>query len=121
MVHCESPEFLDFVKEHLLYHKIIDVIQYSDGQTAELILDNGTVLIAEGNEGCGGCSNGWYYLTHLSGCDNAIMNVELVTNGIEEYSLYVMTEDKRLNILTYEGDDNGYYGVGFYVTVKERK
>ena len=108
MVHCESPEFLDFVKGHLLYHKIIDVIQYGDGQTAELILDNGTVLIAQGNEGCGGC-------------DNAIMNVELVTNGIEEYSLYVMTEDKRLNILTYEGDDNGYYGVGFYITVKERK
>ena len=121
MIHCESPEFLDFVKEHLLYHKIIDVIQYGDGQTAELILDNGTVLIAQGNEGCGGCDNGWYYLTHISGCDNAIMNVELVTNGIEEYSLYVMTEDKRLNILTYEGDDNGYYGVGFYITVKERK
>ena len=84
-------------------------------------MDNGTILIAEGNEGCDGCDNGWYYLTHLSGCDNAIMNVELVTNGIEEYSLYVMTEDKRLNILTYEGDDNGYYGVGFYITVKERK
>ena len=49
MVHCESPEFLDFVKGHLLYHKIIDVIQYDDGQTAELILDNGTVLIAQGN------------------------------------------------------------------------
>lgn len=120
MIHCEEPGFLDFVKKHLLYHKIVDVIQHDD-QTAELTLDNGTVLITEGNVGCGGCSNGWYYLTHLAECDNAIMNVELVTEGIEEYSLYVLTEDKRLNVLTYEGDDNGYYGIGFYITVKERK
>ena len=122
MIHCEDSKFLDVVKEHLLYHKIIDVIQYSDGQTAELTLENGTVLITQGNEGCGGCSNGWYYLTHLASCDNAIMNVELITEGYDEkFSLYVMTEDKRLNVLTYEGSDNGYYGVGFYITVKERK
>jgi predicted nucleotide-binding protein (sugar kinase/HSP70/actin superfamily) len=122
MIHCENPEFLDFVKKHLLYHKIIGISQYGDNQTAELILDNGTILIVQGNEGCGGCRTGWYYLTHLAGCDNAIMNVELVTDNLEEkYSLYVMTEDKRLNVLTYEGYDNGYYGVGFYITVKEKK
>lgn len=121
MIHCNDTNFISVLKEHLLYHKIINVIQ-DDDQTAELTLDNGTILIAQGNDGCGGCSNGWYYLTHLAECDNAIMNVELITEDYDEkFSLYVMTEDKRLNVLTYEGTDNGYYGVGFYITVKERK
>lgn len=116
--HCEDSNFVEFMKEQLLFHKIVDV-KYDD-QTAEITLDNGVELIAMGNEGCGGCSNGWYYLTHAAECDSAIMDVELVTEGDEKYSIFVMTEDKRINILTYEGHDNGYYGVGFHVEVVEK-
>lgn len=86
-------------------------------QTAEITLDDGVELIAMGNEGCGGCSNGWYFLTHVETCDNAIMGVEVLNEQEERYSIFVMTEDKRINMLTYKGYDNGYYGVGFYLEV----
>lgn len=118
--HCEDNGFEQFVKEQLLFRKVVKVREVDD-QTAELTLDNGVVLVAEGNEGCGGCGNGWYFLTALNTCDNAITNVEIVEENEEVYSIYVYAEDNRINLLTFEGGDNGYYGVGYtlYVKVKE--
>ena len=84
-------------------------------------LNNGTVLIARGNQGCGGCGNGWYYLTELNKCDNAITNVELVEVGECVYSIYVYAADDRINLLTYEGGDNGYYGTGYTLTVQVKE
>lgn len=118
--HCEDAYFTRFMQEQLLWRKIISVVKI-DEQTAELTLDNGVVLITRGNEGCGGCGNGWYYLTNLSECDNAITKVEFVNDNEEKYSIFVLAEDKRLNILTYEGHDNGYYGVGFTVEVTRKE
>jgi hypothetical protein len=115
--HCEDTDFEDFVREQLLFHKVVNVVELSD-QVAELTLDNGIVLVAEGNEGCGGCGNGWFFLTALNTCDNAITNVEFVEECEELYSIYVYSADNRINLLTYEGCDNGYYGVGYTLRVK---
>ena len=84
--HCEDNGFEQFVKEQLLFRKVVKVREVDD-QTAELTLDNGVVLVAEGNEGCGGCGNGWYFLTALNTCDNAITNVEIVEENEEVYSI----------------------------------
>ena len=55
--HCSDEGFNDYVKELLLFHKVVSV-QARNDQDAELVLDNGTVLEVYGNEGCGGCGNG---------------------------------------------------------------
>ena len=115
--HCEDSDFGRFVREQLMFRKVVEVRAIGD-QTAELVLDNGVVLVAEGNMGCGGCSNGWFYLTALNTCDNAITNVELVEECEMLYSIYVYSADNRINLLTYEGEDNGYYGVGYTLCVK---
>ena len=115
--HCEDNDFAQFVKEQLMFRKVVEVREVND-QTAELTLDNGVVLVAEGNEGCGGCGNGWFYLTALNTCDNAITNVELVEQVEALYSIYVYAADNRINLLTYEGCDNGYYGVGYTLHIK---
>ena len=116
--HCSDEGFNDYVKELLLFHKVVSV-QARNDQDAELVLDNGTVLEVYGNEGCGGCENGWYYLTALNKCDNAITNVEVVQDECETvFSIFVYADDTRINLVTYEGDDNGYYGTGYYLRVK---
>lgn len=58
------------IKNLLLYRRIVEV----KGDT--LVLDNGVKLEVLANEGCGGCASGWYTLTELNGCDNAITDVE---------------------------------------------
>jgi hypothetical protein len=116
--HCSDEGFNDYVKELLLFHKVVSV-QARNDQNAELVLDNGTVLEVYGNIGCGGCENGWYYLTALNKCDNAITNVEVVQDEYETvFSIFVYADDTRINLVTYEGDDNGYYGTGYYLRVK---
>ena len=116
--HCEDTDFDQFVRDQLMFRKVVEVREVDD-QTAELTLDNGVVLVAEGNEGCGGCGNGWFYLTTLNTCDNAITNVEIAEEVCKEvYSIYVYAADNRINLLTYEGYDNGFYGVGYTLHVK---
>lgn len=116
--HVDDTDFDQFVRDQLMFRKVVEVREVDD-QTAELTLDNGVVLVAEGNQGCGGCENGWFYLTTLNTCDNAITNVEIVEEVYEEvYSIYVYADDRRINLLTYEGGDNGYYGVGYTLHVK---
>lgn len=118
MYHCCDEGFDNYVREQLLFRKVVSVHAFND-QDAELVLDNGTVLEVRGNEGCGGCENGWYYLTALNKCDNAITNVEVVQDELETvFSIFVYADDARINLVTYEGDDNGYYGVGYYLRVK---
>lgn len=100
----------------LLFRKVVKVTTIDD-MTAEITLDNGVILHTRGNEGCGGCSNGWYYLEELNACDNAITNVEVRVNMAEtEFSIFVFADNQEVNLVTYTGDDNGYYGTGFYLT-----
>lgn len=84
----------------------------------KLILSDGTELEIVGNDGCGGCSEGHYYITELNECENIITNVELDVDGYEEvFHLFVYAENRQINLLTVEGHDNGYYGTGFWINV----
>ena len=111
------------IEKLLLYRKIVKV----DDDT--LYLDNGVELKVIANEGCGGCSSGWYEIMELNGCENAITNVEFVedcdtVNDYDDksYKIFVLACDKRIKILQVDGDDgNGYYGTGYtiMVTIKD--
>lgn len=121
---CHSDDerkFAETIKDLLLFRKIIKA-EKLDEQTAKLTLDNGEEIITVGNEGCGGCGNGWFYLDELNKCENAITNVEhcIEGDGYDDivYKLFVFAEDKKINCLQYSGYDNGYYGTGFDVYVK---
>lgn len=112
----------DKIKELLLYRKIVKV---SDDT---LFLDNGVELEILPNEGCGGCSNGWYSISELNDCDNVITNVEFSCENIENgyyddtsYKIFVYAEDKKIKIVQVDGSDgNGYYGTGYSIRVKQK-
>lgn len=115
--YCDEEQ----IKNLLLFRKIVEV----KGDT--LILDNGIELDVVANEGCGGCSNGWYYLTELNGCDNVITNVEFDCDDYDgndeyyetSYKIFVYAENKKIKILQVDGSDgNGYYGTGYSIYVK---
>lgn len=90
-----------------------------------LILDDGTILRIHPNEGCGGCSSGWYDISELNDCPvNAIMNVEFSEeeqeNGYDDYvyRIFVLAENQRIKLLEVEGSDgNGYYGSGYWIEI----
>lgn len=126
IVQADDADFEAKVKDLLLYRKIVKVseITSEEEQKGILLLDNGVKLIVYGNEGCGGCGNGWYYLKKLQCCDNAITDVKCVINyesnkyGDDVYQIFVFTEDKEIECIRYEGYDNGYYGTGFNLYVE---
>ena len=104
--HSDDNNFENKMKELLLGRKVVRV-EGLDDQNAEITLDNGIVIETVGNEGCGGCRNGWYYLKELNDCNNAITAVECVIDsdeyGDEIYHIYVFAEDKKINLVQYEG------------------
>ncbi len=104
-----------------IYRKIVKV------ENDTLYLDNGIELEIWPNEGCEGCSSGWYYLTELNDCDNAITNVEFICENSEDseyetsYKIFVFAENKTIKILQVDGSDgNGYYGSGYSIIVREK-
>ena len=108
----------DKIRDLLLYRKV----EVVDDTT--LKLDNGKVLEILANEGCGGCSAGWYSVTELNGCDNAITNVEFDKETLDQYGemsykIFVYAENEKIKLVQVDGDDgNGYYGTGYSITVK---
>ncbi len=86
-----------------------------------LQLDDGTTLTIVPNEGCGGCSEGWYDITELNDCPvNAVMAVEFDTDFVNDYDVFrvfVLAQDERIKLLEVQGHDNGYYGVGYWIEV----
>ena len=125
ITHSDDAHFESEVKKLLLFRKIVKVEKYDD-QTAILTLDNGVELVTVGNEGCGGCSNGWYFLDELNGCENAITKVECVVEAGKcedesTYNLYVYADNKKINCLQYSGGDNGYYGTGYILYARVKK
>lgn len=118
---CDEKE----IKELLIGRKV-----KVDGDN--LILDNGIILEVVANQGCGGCSSGWYSITKLNEVDNAITNVEFECDDIESneendyndtsYKIFVFCEDTRINLLQVDGSDgNGYYGTGYEIIVKQKE
>lgn len=112
------------IKELLIGRKVTKVNE------GTLELDDGKRLTIKGNEGCGGCSSGWYELTELNECpDNAIMNVEFEheTAGDLKYydedqtfRVFVLAADRRIKLWEVEGNDgNGYYGTGYWIRVTD--
>ena len=111
------------IRAVLVGHKVEKVAE------DHLMLDDGTVLRLEGNDGGCCCGAGDYFLKELNGCDNVITNVEVEAKpGGEEYGTYegvykifVFAEDKRL-LASFEGSDgNGYYSTGFNIAVRYPK
>ncbi len=105
------------------------VSAYSMGK-AHILLDDGTVLLLEGHDGGCSCSAGCYSLEHLASLgevDNIITNVVFHNDpacdygdGEGVYSIFVYANNKKINLVTFEGSDgNGYYGTGYYVTVRK--
>lgn len=117
----DDLDFEEKVKKLLLGRKIVKA-EKVDEQVAVLTLDTGVELIAQGNDGCGGCGNGWYYLEELNTCDNAITNVECLVEREEDdgdiYHIFVYADNKKINCLQYSGYDNGYYGTGYDLRVR---
>jgi hypothetical protein len=90
----------------------------------KIVLDNGTVLLIEPNEGCGGCSAGWAEMDidpYNPNIEAAVMNVEYKdTDDIrsDSFKIFIyMTDNTSITMEGNNGNDNGYYGSGFWVTV----
>lgn len=124
-IHTYEDKFEKDIESLLLYRKIIRAEKTSE-QKAEIELDNGIILDIEGNEGCGVCDNGWYYIDFVNVCGGVITKVETdeeydnVNYGIGTFKIYVYAENKKINILSVSGYDNGYYGTGYSLTVRVR-
>ena len=94
----------------------------------KILLDDGTQLQFRGNEGCGGCTSGWYELKELHEVDNIITRVEVISDRAkhyddvevdEHYEIFVYAENQKLTLARFEGSDgNGYYGTGFTIHVQ---
>lgn len=114
--HSDDYNFQEKINGLLIGRRIVGVEKFDDNQTAVLELDNGYKIVAIGNEGCGGCENGWFYFTELASCENAITRVECCCENDWDdfvYHLYVFADNRKINCLQCNGCDNGYYGTGY--------
>lgn len=92
-----------------------------------ITLDDGTELYIHGNDGCGSCESGWYWLENVykQGSRRARIMSAYVAYGEDDedapsvYTLFVMVDENptQLPLATVRGDNgNGYYGTGFTLT-----
>ena len=108
--------------DFLIGQTIVKTRETEDGY--ELSTANGQIVRVVENEGCGGCSDGWSEFSDillLENADNAIMNVvcESGDNSYDDsFKLFIYYHDKTLEITGDDGYGNGYYGGGFWVTIK---
>lgn len=123
LCHSDGKDFEKIMNDTLVGHSIVSVEEI-DNQNADIILDDGTKLRFAGNEGCGGCDRGWYYVKNLAEHCNVItavrQNVTFNCDSWEDescYELFVLCEDQEIKLATYEGYDNGYYGTGYSVLI----
>ena len=112
--------------QDLIYGQSVVEVRHVDEYNIKLILSNGLVLHAMSNEGCGGCSNGWYEIDNildLGVTGNVITKVEVESPEDAwwgTYKLFVYSRDKRMLETNFTGstDDKGYYGCGIIIHVK---
>lgn len=106
----------DEIKALLLGRKVVSV------KDDVLVLDNEVVLKIRPNEGCGGCSSGWYGLNELNRVDNAITDVRFERRETDKYGgavyeIFVYAEHEQLLAKVSGDDGNGYYGTGYQIEV----
>lgn len=110
-----------------LYTKLLRGRYVTSIDNGTITLDDGTELHIHGNEGCGGCGNGWYWLEQVykQGSRRARIMSAYVAYGEDDedapsvYTLFVMVDGNptQLPLATVRGDNgNGYYGTGFTFT-----
>ena len=123
--HCDGRDFDFLIGKSIIKveKKIVD-----DGYGYVLTCQDGSIIEIAQNEGCGGCSNAWSYfedLEKLQNNHNIITNVECEYGKTEwdcdEFKLFIFYQDDKLTISGTDGYGNGYYGGGFYVTIKDVK
>lgn len=115
----------ELLKKALVGRKIVAI----DTEHDRFTLDNGVVLEAEGNEGCGGCSSGNFSAIVKGDAiiDNIITAVTVEDREVEgerypedHYSLFVFYGEEKVSLVEADGDwGNGYYGGGFSLRVVE--
>ena len=114
----DDEDAIDRLKKLLIGHTLKKI------DDDKLITDNGYILEFEGNDGCGGCCSGNYYIEKLDGCNNLITNVELKETCLDNdteyrYEIFVYTENDKIQILQCDGNDgNGWYGSGYWIYIK---
>lgn len=119
----ETVELCKDLSEYICGQSIVKIIKSYGGESLNLILSNGLVLTVKSNEGCGGCGSGWYCCGEIidTGTQgNIITKVEVEQPEDCErgtYTLFIYSRDKRILEAGFSGSDNGYYGVGIYVSV----
>lgn len=140
--HCDGKDFNFLIGKSIIKvekQNVTDEYGYPVNGYV-LTCDDNTIIEVELNEGCGGCNNGWSSFEDLKKLEN---NHNVITNVVCKYDIDTAKEngdfykdiwlyDENYNfklfiyyqddMLTLEGDDgygNGYYGGGFYVTIKE--
>lgn len=108
----------DAIGKLLIGRQIVSV----DGET--MTLDDGKKITVHPNEGCGGCSSGWYSLSELNECEAVITSVRCDVAGDQPgdfptvYRIYVLAAGKENVAMAVSGDDgNGYYGTGYQLEV----
>ena len=123
-----SHDDTDDLRAALFGRSVVSVQTDEDDYNPEgrVLLDDGTELILQGNEGGCSCGGGDYALTRLNDMPiNGITNVEVDVEKIGSdtrltYRIFVLAQDQRFELAAFEGDDgSGYYGSGFWFTVKE--
>ncbi|HEQ2267474.1 TPA: hypothetical protein VEU46_000471 [Streptococcus pyogenes] len=120
----KNENFLGYDLAELLEEKLVGK-RLKSIDDEKIVLADGTVIKIELNEGCGGCGNGWSELnitTENPNLEFAVMGVEYTEKYSEwddEFKIFVyMTDNSVIEIYGYDGVGNGYYGYGFWVTVK---
>lgn len=129
--HCDGKNFVFLIGKSIAKVEEVKIKDEYDDFVEGYVLNckDGTIIEIATNEGCGGCGNGWSSFDDLKKLEenhNVITNVECkyTEDGWEddEFTLFVYYADNTINQL--KGDDgygNGYYGGGFYVTIKDIK
>lgn len=113
-------DFEDKVKELLLCNKVISAREINE-ITAELTLDNGTVLRFEGSEGITNCAEGWCFLDTVCECPDTITDVKYEMSGdpdVVKYQIFAFSGEKKIQLLEYSGYESGYFGTDCSLYVK---
>lgn len=127
---------VDEIKKELVGHRIIhtaskDLDTYHG--VVEFTLDNGRVFVVEEAEGGCACSNGCFNVANPETTDQIITNVEFEEkdkydnsygsaanrDGEAIIKLFVYADQIKTELIRSEGGDNGYYGWGYNIHVRE--